>query len=1809
MIAATSHSTGLPVPPAAEHSSPAPAAAADPSVSSSTAAESDGSVDSSLVNSVLNAPLYGSRAAQHDIHAYLHNKRIKIRHQYQHDALTSSTFNSPLSSHPTSSTAPPPAAAPASLFAACIFWLNGLTAPPAGQLLPLIYRYGGRVENKLVPVVTHCVSENLPSTKVRDWKDKSRHKRWWLVGGWVMECIRRGRLVAEWDWLVPELRDDGLRTVRGMLERTAQGEARGKQTAAMVVDDGEALTAQQSSTTATEEESGTNSSASPVEQATAGVQPANPPVSPQAVTSSAPASPIAPSTKTYAVTHSAPSVPPALPDSSTSVGQPQDTSPHASPSLDLFPHLNRMHPASFAVPPFIPVLSQPLSFRSISTSSASHAVPPPPPPPDYQSLLLPARPYDSSQQKSRAVSRVMTNTAITAQPLAPRTVIAATDATSASVVPPATRPYLPRAVVQPAAVAQLVQQTQVVNSRATPPVTHSLVPSPPAASHSIVPAPQTAAPTPASSSATSPHTGHSGSHVAFSSVSLLHSPSVPTSSTSTAVVADEASAASPSITMSTNAPSISFPSTSSSPPSSSSVLLPSSMGPTAHQGGPAPRLAGRSTLNDPHFVQTFFAASRLHFIGSWKRLFQALIPALLAIPPRFTASAYPAPSAHRGYILHCDLDCFFASVAARDHPELKDKPVAVCHATAADPSLSANSISSTSSISSCNYVARGFGLHAEMSIGRARRLCPELVLVPYEFEKYAAASEDIYRIFFGVTHRVQAVSLDECYMELPASMKRKEVEDVARDVRRRVETTTGVQLSIGISHSLLLARLATKAAKPNNLSYLTDDPAVLMPYMANLPASDVPGIGYVNSRRLEEDMKVSTTAQLQQLSRDKLQQMFGKKQGITIYEACRGIDHRPLVPVRAGEDKSAAMQRSIAVNINYGIRFERDDQVLLFLHDLSDELLSRLLFTPLCSQLLSMKLMVRHPNAPIEPPHKFLGHGVCDTRSKSRAIDGRPLGEAVVERGGEEERRERDRLRPLVLELWQRLKEEWKFVVPDLRGIGLQLTKMKRRDGRAYKLEAFKAYGFTPMPSPAKGDGIEDSTRPADAGLLADAEEDDEEWKEDGMEVDEDDWSYEPQPTGDASDPSKVDSTFKPIAETVTSPAPAIPTSTTVESVPSAVASSSESTTPPSTLESFLRSALTMSVSPTMPQSSASTASPTVALPLDQLLRLLASVSQQSGLSSLSLSETLATLAGNATALFAPSNQVPFSPLTSAALSPATTLASGSTVSRPSSSPQAAPAAVSSSSASPPTSIPALHASAVRPVATSPARPLTISEVVAEVDAAKERAYITALPAFSSLDRAVIAALPFELRQELANAYKKKRAMEKEEEDKADAQKGKTVAATCKALPSTAAAVHGLSSSSPASFSSAAALVDLPRFSQVDPSVLADLPPSIRAELELEYKRRGASITAQQRSPPAHTRNAKGKKAKGKQADKGRQSNKSIAAVAPSAVARPINGVSIVDHFTAAEHEKRQQQRSRLERDLLAAPLDSEVMIVDWPRDGTRRGSRRQLDMEAAEQQRQDTAMEKKYDNNEEDDDMKSRTRRLREEKEQEQRRRAERQQGSDGGRLLTSREQRIPATSSNGLRVPAFVVVDPSLLPRPPPPSSSASFRHGAPLSPPISSLVFDGADFASNLRSLSSRFVPLSVLQPHLSIWLRTLRTRHPHSHPAVECGCSEAVIGCFCRHCPRWQALLAFLSAQARLRNAELVAAAIAALRAASRAGRPSHGGSKEGGHMAAPCEETAKDGSSKCVCFVCSVGVLVCELQKVVESCYAGVLKCS
>lgn len=118
------------------------------------------------------------------------------------------------------------------------------------------------------------------------------------------------------------------------------------------------------------------------------------------------------------------------------------------------------------------------------------------------------------------------------------------------------------------------------------------------------------------------------------------------------------------------------------------------------------------------FVKSFFEKSRLHHIGSWRTQFQETVrkhQLLIGKPPKRSDRV----------ILHVDMDCFFVSVAIRHQRELRDKPIGIAHS---------NNERGYSEISSCNYVARSFGLKAGMFMKKGKELCPELLVLPYDFE-------------------------------------------------------------------------------------------------------------------------------------------------------------------------------------------------------------------------------------------------------------------------------------------------------------------------------------------------------------------------------------------------------------------------------------------------------------------------------------------------------------------------------------------------------------------------------------------------------------------------------------------------------------------------------------------------------------------------------------------------------------------------------------------------------------------------------------------------------------------------------------------------------------------------------------------------------------------------------------------------------------------------------------------------------------------------------------------------------------------
>jgi nucleotidyltransferase/DNA polymerase involved in DNA repair len=362
----------------------------------------------------------------------------------------------------------------------------------------------------------------------------------------------------------------------------------------------------------------------------------------------------------------------------------------------------------------------------------------------------------------------------------------------------------------------------------------------------------------------------------------------------------------------------------------------------------------RSSKDDPNFVESYYRASRLHFIGRWK----ARLEALMASPVAFSAPAASKNKEQTRAIIHIDMDCFFASVAEAGHPEFRGKPLVVSHS---------NSARGTGEVSSANYVARQYGITASMFISKAKELCPDLIVVPYEFSKYEVISEQVYRIMLKYTASVQPVSCDEAFMDVTGL---GDPEHLASQIRKDIVQTTDCTASAGIGPNMLLARLATKRAKPNGQFMLTKSTAD--PFLLELKVSDLPGVGWSTDRRLKE-LGIERVADLRARSKEYLQRELGEKSGTLLWEFAHGHDSR-MVEVPKG-------RKSVGAEVNWGIRFEKEKDPEDFLSNLAKEVEQRLNQSGVKGRTITIKL--KRKKQGWKEPAKFLGCGHCDNLSRS----------------------------------------------------------------------------------------------------------------------------------------------------------------------------------------------------------------------------------------------------------------------------------------------------------------------------------------------------------------------------------------------------------------------------------------------------------------------------------------------------------------------------------------------------------------------------------------------------------------------------------------------------------------------------------------------------------------------------------------------------------------------------------------------------------------------------------------------------------
>lgn len=238
-------------------------------------------------------------------------------------------------------------------------------------------------------------------------------------------------------------------------------------------------------------------------------------------------------------------------------------------------------------------------------------------------------------------------------------------------------------------------------------------------------------------------------------------------------------------------------------------------------------------------------------------------------------------------ILHIDMDAFFASVAQRDNPQLKGKPVAVIGSNA------------RTVIVSPSYEARGFGVKTGMTRQQAKLRCTGIVFVPADNAKYSSICAKIAGILYAFTPDIEVSSIDEFFLDITTSMHLFGTADsVAVSAKTAVKKELGLDCSIGISHNKLLAKLASEKAKPAGICRISRQDVI--PLFERTKVGMLCGIGKETCRQLAS-MGIYKLGQLRECSVDRLKRKFGIN-GIKLSFIAHGIDNSAVVPFYLEEE-------------------------------------------------------------------------------------------------------------------------------------------------------------------------------------------------------------------------------------------------------------------------------------------------------------------------------------------------------------------------------------------------------------------------------------------------------------------------------------------------------------------------------------------------------------------------------------------------------------------------------------------------------------------------------------------------------------------------------------------------------------------------------------------------------------------------------------------------------------------------------------------------------------------------------------------
>lgn len=276
-------------------------------------------------------------------------------------------------------------------------------------------------------------------------------------------------------------------------------------------------------------------------------------------------------------------------------------------------------------------------------------------------------------------------------------------------------------------------------------------------------------------------------------------------------------------------------------------------------------------------------------------------------------------------ILHCDLNCFFASVELLSYPALRDVPVAVC----GDPQ------SRHGIVLAKNEAAKRLGVKTAETIWQARKKAPNLITLPPHHALYQDYSRRVNAIYEQYTDLVEPFGIDESWLDITGSMHLfgGDGRDIADRLRQRLREELGLTISVGVSFNKVFAKLGSDYKKPDATTVISRENWQNMVWP--LPVGDLLGVGQA-SRKLLKQYGVETIGQLAAFPRETLETLMGKH-GAQLHDYANGLEHEPVRPLHQAEPV-----KSVGNGTTYPEDLTRWEQVRGGLSALADSVAGRL---------------------------------------------------------------------------------------------------------------------------------------------------------------------------------------------------------------------------------------------------------------------------------------------------------------------------------------------------------------------------------------------------------------------------------------------------------------------------------------------------------------------------------------------------------------------------------------------------------------------------------------------------------------------------------------------------------------------------------------------------------------------------------------------------------------------------------------------------------------------------------------------------